>query len=226
MKPIKLVLQRGLIPMFQIFTACNGGNNQHVTNHGDSTAGQKMAPMHPGVSMTEMHRQYNNPGNKFAHNGIIVLDHPYQVDGTTSLKMDRIINTNLSMEDALFQENVDKADNEAALMYNTVMDVVPDKLDKEGLKAWQNHQLLYEAKLMEMMHIKELENKRSCFNHISEKKYCTIKGFGLRTGGLYAVYCPMAFNKKGAYLISDSKVVQNPYAGSKMPDCGEVQETL
>ena len=56
--------------------------------------------------------------------------------------------------------------------------------------------------------------------------YCTIKNFGLKQGNLFAIFCPMAFEGKGAYWISDSKTVQNPYFGSKMPACGEVKEEL
>jgi len=36
----------------------------------------------------------------------------------------------------------------------------------------------------------------------------------------------MAFDGKGAYWNSDSKTVQNPYLGGKMPICGEVKEEL
>ena len=36
----------------------------------------------------------------------------------------------------------------------------------------------------------------------------------------------MAFDRKGDYWISDSKIVQNPYLGTKMPTCGDVKEEL
>ena len=44
----------------------------------------------------------------------------------------------------------------------------------------------------------------------------------------YLKYVPvhMAFDSKGAYWISDSKSIQNPYMGSKMQTCGEVKEEL
>ncbi len=65
-----------------------------------------------------------------------------------------------------------------------------------------------------MNHIKELNNKRSYFSHISEMVYCTIKSLGLKQGNLFAIFCPMAFDGKGAYWISNSKTIQNPYLGS------------
>jgi hypothetical protein len=107
-----------------------------------------------------------------------------------------------------------------------VLFIVPTKLEGEGLEAWYSHQTMYEAKLKEIQHVKGLENKRSYFSHISEIVYCTIKSFGLKQGNLFAIFCPMAFDGKGAYWISKSKTIQNPYLGSKMPACWEVKEEL
>jgi hypothetical protein len=36
----------------------------------------------------------------------------------------------------------------------------------------------------------------------------------------------MAFARKGAYWISESETIQNPYMGAKMPTCGEIKEDL
>lgn len=42
----------------------------------------------------------------------------------------------------------------------------------------------------------------------------------------YEVYCPMAFNDKGAPWLQNHDVVDNPYFGSMMLRCGEVRETF
>ena len=43
---------------------------------------------------------------------------------------------------------------------------------------------------------------------------------------VYYQFCPMAFDSKGAYWLSESNSIQNPYFGKKMIDCGETKETL
>lgn len=48
----------------------------------------------------------------------------------------------------------------------------------------------------------------------------------LISGTLYKQYCPMAFNNKGAYWISSSKDILNPYFGDKMLKCGRVDSEL
>ena len=43
---------------------------------------------------------------------------------------------------------------------------------------------------------------------------------------LYQAYCPMYNDNKGAQWLSSEKEIQNPYMGSKMPGCGEVQKEI
>ncbi|WP_373056669.1 DUF3347 domain-containing protein [Zunongwangia sp. H14] len=43
---------------------------------------------------------------------------------------------------------------------------------------------------------------------------------------LYQAYCPMYNDNKGAQWLSTEKEIQNPYMGSKMPGCGEVQKEI
>ena len=48
----------------------------------------------------------------------------------------------------------------------------------------------------------------------------------IASGTLYYQYCPMAFNGKGGHWISNVKEIYNPYFGSKMMDCGTVEEEI
>lgn len=45
-------------------------------------------------------------------------------------------------------------------------------------------------------------------------------------GSVYKQYCPMAFNNKGAYWLSNSEEIYNPYFGDVMLRCGRVADTL
>jgi len=97
----------------------------------------------------------------------------------------------------------------------------------EGEKAWQQHSSLYLEKLKELQHISGLDAKRSYFSHLSEIAYCTVKSFDLKADmELFATFCPIAFDGKGAYWLSETETIRNPYFGDKMIDCGEVKEIL
>jgi hypothetical protein len=43
---------------------------------------------------------------------------------------------------------------------------------------------------------------------------------------VYYQFCPMAFDNKGAYWISKTEDVRNPYFGLKMLSCGEIVQEI
>ncbi|MDP4747411.1 MAG: efflux RND transporter periplasmic adaptor subunit, partial [Algoriphagus sp.] len=42
---------------------------------------------------------------------------------------------------------------------------------------------------------------------------------------VYKDYCPMAFDNKGGYWLSETEDIRNPYFGASMLSCGEVKQT-
>ena len=72
----------------------------------------------------------------------------------------------------------------------------------------------------------DVEEQRSTFKTLSEKVYLLASGQKIEFSTLYKQYCPMAFNDQGAYWLSESKEIFNPYFGDKMLKCGRVEETL
>lgn len=226
MKTKRRILQIGIILVVALFTACTG-NRQKVHDHNNmDMKSEVMATQHHNEDTTNMHNQHNSLANNFTHKDIIILDQAYLPAQETKAELELVIDAYIKLKDALAKDNEKEADKAVDLMFEKVAAVIPTKLEGKGLEAWKNHQALYEQKLKEMSHSKGLQNKRSYFNHISEIMYCTIKSFGLKQGNLFAVFCPMAFDNKGAYWISDSKEIQNPYMGAKMPTCGEIKEEL
>jgi hypothetical protein len=71
-----------------------------------------------------------------------------------------------------------------------------------------------------------LDARRESFNMVSEMMYDLVKATGLKGSTVYRQYCPMAFNDKGAYWLSDKAEVLNPYFGDAMLTCGSVTDTL
>lgn len=71
-----------------------------------------------------------------------------------------------------------------------------------------------------------IEGMRGVFEDISGMTYQLIKTIGLKNKTVYRTYCPMAFDDKGAYWLSNSAAIRNPFFGHKMINCGEVKQTL
>ena len=72
----------------------------------------------------------------------------------------------------------------------------------------------------------QLDELRTLFSPLSNELIEKIKAAGVSSGAVYVEFCPMAFNDKGGYWLSDKKTIRNPYYGDEMLNCGTVKETL
>ena len=199
--------------------ACNG-NQQEKHNH---------AQMEEDPNDTEdtMHEQHESIRDNFVHQDIIILEDSYKVETAVSLQLKEVVNAYLEMKNALVNDNATEVDKVVAKMTQKILEVDGSSLQGEGASTWQQHASLYSEKLTELKHSEGIDEKRSYFSHISEIIYCTVKSFDFKEDmELYAIYCPMAFDGKGAYWIAETKEINNPYFGSKMLKCGEIKEIL
>lgn len=71
----------------------------------------------------------------------------------------------------------------------------------------------------------DLSAQRTAFSDLSASVEGLLEG-NLASGQIYKQYCPMAFEGSGAYWLSASEEVRNPYFGDKMLKCGRVEETI
>ncbi|MFT3823289.1 MAG: DUF3347 domain-containing protein [Chitinophagaceae bacterium] len=71
-----------------------------------------------------------------------------------------------------------------------------------------------------------LDNKRKEFANTADALWTLIRTVKYSGEKLYWDYCPMAFNNKGAYWVSNELTIKNPYFGSQMPTCGNVEDSL
>lgn len=71
-----------------------------------------------------------------------------------------------------------------------------------------------------------LENKRKEFANTADALWTLIRTVKYSGEKLYWDFCPMAFNNKGAYWVSDDAAIKNPYFGSQMPACGKVEDSV
>ena len=72
----------------------------------------------------------------------------------------------------------------------------------------------------------DLETQRAYFDSLSVQLYDYVEAQQSSERTLYKQYCPMAFNNRGAYWLSNAKEIRNPYYGDKMLQCGRVEETI
>ncbi|HSB94133.1 MAG TPA: DUF3347 domain-containing protein [Flavitalea sp.] len=71
-----------------------------------------------------------------------------------------------------------------------------------------------------------LEEKRKEFETISDALWSLTRTVKYDGAKVYYNHCPMAFDNKGAYWLSSSSKIENPYFGDKMPNCGSVEDSV
>lgn len=71
-----------------------------------------------------------------------------------------------------------------------------------------------------------LEPKRKEFETITDPLWSLTRTVRYDQSQVYYQYCPMAFDDRGAYWLSNNPEVRNPYFGDKMLKCGSVEDSL
>lgn len=72
---------------------------------------------------------------------------------------------------------------------------------------------------------KDIASARTHFSSLSTQVIKLTETYKLNTAVVYKDYCPMAFDNKGGYWLSETEDIQNPYFGASMLTCGEVKQT-
>ncbi len=73
---------------------------------------------------------------------------------------------------------------------------------------------------------KDIDKQRDFFAALTEEVEKILTSTAIVSGEVYKQYCPMAFDGNGGYWFSNSKEIRNPYYGTKMLECGEVNAVL
>lgn len=83
-----------------------------------------------------------------------------------------------------------------------------------------------QALFISQTHPADVEAMRISFEFISNNIFDVMKKTEMKNANIYRQFCPMAFNDKGAFWLSEESEIKNPYFGKKMLSCGEVTDSL
>ena len=80
-------------------------------------------------------------------------------------------------------------------------------------------------RVSDVVSAKDIEIQRALLPAITEDVAAMMKG-KIKSGKIYRVFCPMAFNNTGGQWLAAEETVENPYFGESMLTCGVIQETI
>ena len=115
----------------------------------------------------------------------------------------------LAVKDALVSTDSSASRKAARNLQNTLKDSQPEIAEIAG----------------KIVNTEEANKQREVFSELTAAMEPVLKE-AISSGKIYKQFCPMAFEGKGDYWYSSSEEIKNPYFGSKMLNCGRVDETI
>lgn len=139
-----------------------------------------------------------------------------------------VLSSYLEIKDALIAGNEKSAIRHATEMsHNLDKLIVPGQISENaGISVKEASIQQLKTQLQNIIATSDCEKQRVAFQPLSDTLVNFIKNFQLRDVHLYHLYCPMAFNEAGAWWLSNSSEIRNPYFGTKMLTCGELVDSL
>lgn len=194
----ELVLKQGVSPM---------AGHQHETNNIEKK-GEEIQSDLPQQTRTDSKKQSVSTDPKFSQQLATVLL-PY-----------------LKMKDAFVASNTKSASQQSKNFSAALKRVDISLLKGEAHINWMEKRNAMEKASTDIQNINDIEKQRVLFSDLTNELHASFKMYAVNGLHAYYQYCPMAFDNKGAYWISNEKEISNPYFGEQMLTCGETKETL
>jgi hypothetical protein len=147
-------------------------------------------------------------------------------DSQNKIAIKEIVSIYLLLKNAFTEDNSTAAANAGKKLEAAIKNFRKDDLTADQKKAFED---IEDDAREHAEHIGKnggnIAHQREHFEMLSKDIYDLVKTFG---GGqvLYKDFCPMYNNGKGAFWLSESKEIKNPYFGKTMPICGNIVEEL
>jgi len=184
---------------------------------GDSGAGKM-----PGMDMGSG----SQPGSKTAQSSEVMTMEPVDADPAFKEQLTSVYETYLKMKDAFVATDARKVSREAEKVEKSIQSVKMELLKGDAHMAWMDQLKTLNSAIGTIAKSADIEKQRLEFARFNLAFYKSLKIFGLANDSAYYQYCPMANGDKGAYWLSETKEIRNPYFGDEMLSCGEMRETI
>jgi hypothetical protein len=158
---------------------------------------------------------------------------PISIEGNTDAfnqSFTNLINAYIDLKDALVASDAAKATAAAQNLRTASDSLKVNEIKGDSTGVIKQTALTYTSSItgsaQALVTEKDIEGKRKEFGNIADAMWTLTRTVRYSGKKLYWEYCPMAFNNQGAYWISYERDIKNPYFGSKMMNCGSVEDSL
>jgi len=150
---------------------------------------------------------------------------PIETDPQFTEQLTDVYEAYLDMKNAFVETNAEKVSEEAKDVIAALENVNMGLLKGDAHMAWMDQLGTLNSSIETIGNSKDIEKQRQAFAEFNLAFYKSLKMFGLN-GTAYYQFCPMANDDQGAYWLSETEEIRNPYFGEMMMSCGEVKEVI
>ncbi len=186
------------------------------------------------------------PGEMIVTHGTFKVDAAAQLAGKTSMmnvqqkdqvgqalsvspafqaSLTQLFHTYTQLKNALVKGNPDAAQQFSQQLQQQLDSLKTDALTPQAIVLWQKDSRALTKVISALASQKDLASQRQNLEALSKALLSSIRHFGINTP-VYKAYCPMAFDNKGAFWLSEMEEIRNPYFGEAMLNCGMVKEVI
>ncbi len=149
---------------------------------------------------------------------------------TFNLVFGKMLDSYFQLKDQFIKENdtlITKGTEQLIADINAAAGVLSElKADSSIVSTAKSYTTGIGNELAAVKQEKDIEERRKSFQVLSEQLYDLIRTVKYDRAVVYHQYCPMAFNDAGAFWLSNSSDIRNPYLPKKMLICGEVKDSI
>lgn len=197
------------VTSFAVLTSCSGDKKQDATEaHED----------HEGHDEAE-HASGSTGGSEAS-------EPQFQVDQKFQEQLSSVFSSYVELKEAFVDSEAKQVQSEARETKEALAKIDMKLVSGAAHNDWMNYLTPIQNSLDEIQSSDDIEAQRKSFSTLSDNLYKSVKAFGLGGKEAFYEFCPMAFNNEGAYWLSETEKIRNPYFGDKMLSCGSVQEKL
>ncbi len=182
-------------------------------------------------------------GEEIVTNGVFAIDAAAQLSGNYSM-MNRPVSKRLSvpekfksqltdltiryfdLKNALVKSDFTATKKNSGRVSQSLKAIDMNLLDDKAHHQWMEKENQLRKSIEAISKAKDIEEQRKHFDNFSDALIESAELFGLTIDMVYVQFCPMAFDDKGAYWLSESEKILNPYFGDMMLTCGEVTKKI
>jgi len=181
-------------------------------------------------------------GEEIAVQGVFAIDASAQLAGKQSMMSrptgsyaelstefrsngNAVIAQYFKLKNALVNDQIAPAKSAANELVQLLAKLQSGTLKSSEKTAWEALSKKLTDASVKIKAAKDITELRKHFELLSTEVILLTENYGVNQELVYKDYCPMAFNNKGAYWLSETKEITNPYFGASMLACGEVKQT-